>query len=222
MKLQPIITNVQAGVLSAILEVLGVIAFAALIFSGPLAAHLATGIVLLLISTTVIGLVGTLGSSYPGMLASLRTPMIPVLAAMVAATAATMTAEGREADLLGTTIATLGITSIVTGLALGLLGRFGLGRLVRYFPYPVMAGFFAGTGAYLFTGGLSIAADQPVAWEHLSPRGSLPRLCRSGVRRWGAARRSTSFNAAGITGSSLRCSCCWDWRRSTGSCGRAA
>ena len=182
MKLQSIITNVQAGVLSAILEVLGVIAFAALIFSGPLAAHLATGIVLLLISTTVIGLVGTLGSSYPGMLASLRTPMIPVLAAMVAATAATMTAEGRESDLLGTTIATLGITSIVTGLALGLLGRFGLGRLVRYFPYPVMAGFFAGTGAYLFTGGLSIAADQPVAWEHLSAWFSSETL-----PQWGSA-----------------------------------
>ena len=134
MKLQPIITNVQAGVLSAVLEVLGVVSFAALIFSGPLAAHLATGVVLLLISTTVVGLVGTLGSSYPGMLVSLRTPMIPVLAAMVAAIAATMTDQGREADLLGTAIATLGVTSIVSGLALGLLGRFSLGRLVRYFP----------------------------------------------------------------------------------------
>ena len=182
MKLQAIITNVQTGVLSAVLEVLGVVSFAALIFSGPLAAHLTIGIVLLLISTTIIGLVGTLGSSYPGMLVSLRTPMIPVLAAMVAAIAATMTAEGREADLLGTTIATLGVTSIVTGLALGLLGRFSLGRLVRYFPYPVMAGFFAGTGAYLVTGGLSVAADQPVGWEHLpawfSP-GTLPQ--------WGSA-----------------------------------
>ena len=168
MKIQPIITNIQAGVLSAVLEVLLVVSFAALIFSGPLAAHLTTGLVLLLISATIIGLVGTLGSSYPGMLVSLRTPVIPVLAAMVAAIAATMTAEGREADLLGTAIATLGVTSIVSGLALGLLGRFGLGRLVRYFPYPVMAGFFAGTGAYFFIGGLSIAADQPVAWEHLS------------------------------------------------------
>ncbi len=182
MKLQPIITNVQAGVLSAVLEVLGVVSFAALIFSGPLAAHLATGVVLLLISTTIIGLVGTLGSSYPGMLVSLRTPMIPVLAAMVAATVATMTTQGREADLLGTAIATLGVTSIVSGLALGLLGRFSLGRLVRYFPYPVMAGFFAGTGAYLVTGGLSIAADQPVAWEHLSAWFSSETL-----PQWGSA-----------------------------------
>ena len=168
MKIQAIVTNIQAGVLSAALEVLLVISFAALIFSGPLAAHLATGLVLLLISSIVIGLAGTLGSSYSGMLVSLRTPMIPVIATMVAAIAATMTAEGREADLLGTVIATLGVTSIVCGLALGLLGRLRLGRLVRYFPYPVMVGFFAGTGVYLFTGGLSIAADQPVAWEHLS------------------------------------------------------
>ena len=182
MKLQPIITNVQTGVLSALLEVLGVASFAALIFSGPLSEHLATGLVLLLISTTIVGLVGTLGSGYPGMLVSLRTPMIPVLAAMVAVIAATMTAEGREADLLGTTIATLGVTSIVSGLALGLLGRFSLGRLVRYFPYPVMAGFFAGTGAYLFTGGLSIAADQPVAWDRLSAWFSSETL-----PQWGSA-----------------------------------
>ena len=87
MKLQPIITNVQAGVVSAVLELLLVISFAALIFSGPLAAHLATALVLLLISSIIIGLVGTLGSSYPGMLVSLRTPVIPVIAAMVAATA---------------------------------------------------------------------------------------------------------------------------------------
>ena len=182
MKLQPIITNVQTGVLSAVVEVLGVIAFAALIFSGPLAAHLSTGIVLLLISTTIVGLVGALGSSYPGMIVSLRTPMIPVLAAMVAAITATMTAAGRESDLLGTTIATLGITSIVTGLALVLLGRFGLGRLVRYFPYPVMAGFFAGTGAYLFIGGLSVAADQPFGSEHLSAW-----LVPGTLQQWGSA-----------------------------------
>ena len=182
MKLQPIITNVQAGILSAVLEVLGVVAFAALIFSGPLATYLTTGLVLLLVCTTILGLVGTLGSSYPGMLVSLRTPMIPVLAAMVAAIAATMTAEGREADLLGTAIATLGVTGIVSGLALWFLGRFSLGRLVRYFPYPVMAGFFAGTGAYLFTGGLSIAADQPVGWEHLPTW-----LATETLPQWGAA-----------------------------------
>lgn len=182
MKIQPIVTNIQAGVLSAVLELLLVISFAALIFSGPLAAHLATGLVVLLISSVVIGLAGTLGSSYPGMLVSLRTPMIPVVAAMVAATAAAVTAEGREAELLGTAIATLGVTSIVTGLALGLLGHFGLGRLVRYFPYPVMAGFFAGTGAYLLTGGLSVAAGQPAAWEHLSAWFSPETL-----QQWGSA-----------------------------------
>ena len=45
-----------------------------------------------------------------------------------------------------------------------------------------MAGFFAGTGAYLVTGGLSIAADQPVAWEHLSAWFSSETL-----PQWGSA-----------------------------------
>ena len=168
MTIRPIITNVQAGVLSAVLELFVVLSFAALIFSGPMAAHLATGLAVLLISSIIIGLVGTLGSSYAGMLVSLRAPVIPVIAAMVAATAAEMTAHGREAGLLATVIATLGVTSIMSGLALWLLGHFGLGRLVRYFPYPVIAGLFAGTGVYLFTGGLTIAAGRPVEWAHIS------------------------------------------------------
>ena len=182
MSIRPIIMNTQAGVFSAVLELFLVISFAVLIFSGPMAAHLATGLAVLLISSIIIGLIGTLGSGYPGMLVSLRAPVIPIIAAMVAAIAAEMTAHGREAELLATVIATLGVTSIVTGLVLGLLGHFGLGRLVRYFPYPVMAGLLAGTGAYLFTGGLSITADRPLAWADISAWSSPETL-----QHWGLA-----------------------------------
>ena len=182
MSIRPIIMNTQAGVFSAVLELFMVLSFAVLIFSGPMAAHLATGLVFLLISSIIIGLIGTLGSGYPGMLVSLRAPVTTIIAAMVAAIAAEMSAHGREAGLLATVIATLGVTSIVTGLALGLLGHFGLGRLVRYFPYPVIAGLLAGTGAYLFTGGLSVTADRPLAWADISAWSS-PEI----LQHWGSA-----------------------------------
>jgi SulP family sulfate permease len=41
------------------------------------------------------------------------------------------------------------VTTLVTGLFLLLLGRLKLGNLVRYIPYPVTGGFFAGIG-YIF------------------------------------------------------------------------
>ena len=47
-----------------------------------------------------------------------------------------------------TVIAAFMVTTLVTGLFL-LLGRLKLGNLVRYIPYPVTGGFFAGIG-YIF------------------------------------------------------------------------
>lgn len=167
MKAQQIVPNVLSGIILTVYNTLPVIPFGAMLFSGPLAAHRGTAIALLLVSSVVIGL-GALGSGYRGMLAAPRAPMIPVMAAMVSTMAGTMVDQGREADLLVTVIATIGITSIVSGLTLGLLGLSGLGRLVRYLPYPVVAGFFASVGFSFVTGGLSIAADRPISWDQLS------------------------------------------------------
>ncbi len=168
MKLQKNIENILAGIINGILAIFGTIALAALIFSGPMVEYLSTGIVLLLISTVVIALGGTLGSGYPGIIVSLRSATIPIFSAMAAKIAVTMAAQGREVDVLATVIAAFGITSIVTGLVLVLVGQFGLGRLVRYFPYPVAGGIFAGGGFALFTGGLSVATHQPIPWNDLA------------------------------------------------------
>ena len=168
MTLRRVVTNVQAGVLTGFLNVVSMTTYAALIFSGPLQAHLATGIVLLLISTVVLVFGGTVGSDYRGMISSVRGPTIPLLAAMAAAIAQTMGAQGRESGVMATVIAAIAITGIASGLVMALLGQFRMGRLVRYFPYPVIAGFLAGVGYHLLTGGLSIAAGQPIAWDLLS------------------------------------------------------
>jgi SulP family sulfate permease len=40
----------------------------------------------------------------------------------------------------------IGLTSILVGLFFYILGRFKLGKLVRYIPFPVVGGFLAGTG----------------------------------------------------------------------------
>lgn len=166
MKFQKNIENILAGIIRGILAIFATIALAALIFSGPLVEYLSTGIVLLLISTVVIALGGTLGSGYPGIIVALRSATIPIFSAMAAKIAVTMAAQGQEADVLATVIAAFGITSIVTGLVLVLVGQFGLGRLVRYFPYPVAGGIFAGGGFSLFAGGVSVA--QPIPWNDLA------------------------------------------------------
>jgi len=57
-----------------------------------------------------------------------------------------------------TIIAAIMVTTVITGLFLLLLGRMKLGNLVRYIPYPVTGGFFAGIGYIFVEGGITVAA----------------------------------------------------------------
>ena len=41
-------------------------------------------------------------------------------------------------------LAAIAITSVLTGIGLYVLGRFKLGNLIRFIPYPVVGGFLAG------------------------------------------------------------------------------
>ena len=59
-------------------------------------------------------------------------------------------------------------TGLLTGLVLMLLGHSHLGRIVRFFPYPVICDFFAGVGNFLLKGGLFLAARQSLQFGQIS------------------------------------------------------
>src|SRR5690606_10561920 len=68
----------------------------------------------------------------------------------------------------------LAVATLLAGLLLVLMGAFKLGGLLRYIPYPVVAGFTSGIAVIIFLGqvpdflGLSFArpADAPeLLWE---------------------------------------------------------
>jgi SulP family sulfate permease len=66
-----------------------------------------------------------------------------MLAVIVAAIAARLPAGS---SVLPTLVAALGVTSLATGALLIAAGRFRLGKMMRFLPFPVVAGFLAGTG----------------------------------------------------------------------------
>ncbi|MBL4572765.1 MAG: SLC26A/SulP transporter family protein, partial [Gammaproteobacteria bacterium] len=59
-----------------------------------------------------------------------------------------------------TIIVAIMVTTTFAGLFLLLLGRLKLGNLVRYIPYPVTGGFFAGIGYIFIQGGLTVASGR--------------------------------------------------------------
>ena len=85
--------------------------------------------------------------------------MIPAFAVIVSSIYVSFGSEysiGAEATIIVAIMA----TTTFAGLFLLLLGRLKLGNLMRYIPYPVTGGFFAGIGYIFIQGGLTVASGR--------------------------------------------------------------
>ncbi len=168
MPLNDFLTNTMAGVVIALLNITTAISIAALLFAGLPPEFFVTGVTILLLSTAVCALGGTFGSGFAGSIVAPRSGLAPVYAGMIASIAAVMDVNSAEAGLLPTTITAIMIATATTGLVLFVLGQFRLGSLVRYIPYPVMGGFFAGIGLIFLQGGISVSSGIPLSLDTAS------------------------------------------------------
>jgi SulP family sulfate permease len=144
----PILTS--GLVLGITLALTGIIPMAALIFTGKLERFMATGISLALMSATVLGIVLAIRSSFVGVVAFVVAEEATILGAMATTIDESMSANATDADILTTIIAAIALATLLTGIFLFILGKFRLGELIRFLPYPVIGGFLAGLG-YLIT-----------------------------------------------------------------------
>ena len=136
------------------------VALAALMFAGPLAAGLGIAASAALMATAILGFTLAIGSGLRNNLGHAQDIAVAILAPALAAMAMT---EGRTPETaIATAFAIVAASSFATGLLMFLTGRLGLGRMVRFFPQPVIAGFLAGTGWLLIVSGISVAANQPL------------------------------------------------------------
>jgi len=164
------IANVMAGGLIATINITVAISVAALMFNSTTPAYFATGVSILLVGTLILGLGGTLGSGFSGIIIAPRSGLAPVFAGLVTAVIATMSPAGDSTAIMPTIVMTVMVTTAGAGAILVLLGLLKLGRMVRYIPYPVMGGFFAGIGFLFIKGGIAVASG-------VSPEpGNLERL----------------------------------------------
>jgi SulP family sulfate permease len=149
------IESVAAGVVTGGMSVAIAVSFSALVFTGPLAAHLPVGLGLALFGSAVMALVVSLTSGFSAAVAGIQDNPTAILA--VAATA--IAAKAAPDQLLPTTIAVIVVATVATGIALYLVGRLRLGSIIRYMPYPVIGGFLAATGLLIARGGIDILRE---------------------------------------------------------------
>lgn len=153
------IASAMIGLIAGIDNLGNGLAIAALLFTGPLAAGLSAGVGVVLLSAAILALLVALRSTQPNSVALVQETGVAILASTVATMAAGLE-SAPEGVRIATAFAILGGSTLVTGLLFWTVGRLRLGRLVRFFPYPVVAGFLAGSGWLLVEGALAMVSGR--------------------------------------------------------------
>ncbi|CAO3353691.1 SLC26A/SulP transporter family protein [Azospirillum palustre] len=154
-----LIASAMIGLIAGIDNLGNGLAIAALLFTGPLAAGLGAGVGVVLLSAAILALLVALRSTQPNSVALVQETGVAILASTVATMAAGLE-SAPEGVRIATAFAILGGSTLVTGLLFWTVGRLRLGRLVRFFPYPVVAGFLAGSGWLLVEGALAMVSGR--------------------------------------------------------------
>ena len=148
----------MAGSLVGVARVAATTSIAVLVFAGPLAVNLPAAIGLTLVSEVVaLTVVASLGA-IPGAVAGVHPTPAPSAAVIAAAVAGSVAAGGEQRFL--TVVLTISLATVLTGAVFLLVGGLRLGNLVRFTPYPVVAGFLAGTGWLLMRGSLDVMTGE--------------------------------------------------------------
>ncbi|MBS1170915.1 MAG: sulfate transporter [Burkholderiaceae bacterium] len=151
-----LIPALSSGFIVGLIIIVIELSLATLIFSGSLAGFAPAAAGLTLFGGFIMCLVVALGSSFQTSVSLPEDAPAAILAA-VAAGIATQLASDPDPRAAFVTVGTaIILSSLTSGVLFLLMGRFGLGKLMRYLPYPVIGGFLAGVGWLLVQGSFSI------------------------------------------------------------------
>ncbi len=171
--------DVSGGALSGFISITYGSSYAALLFSGPLEPFLPYGVAVTLITAVLGALIVSLISSLYFSVAGPDSNTTSVLSILLAALATQLTDAGLSGLILPHVMLALFLSTLATGVMLYLLGRFRMGRWVRFVPFPVMGGFLAATGWLMTSGALGVIANTPLTLDglsRLSVQGPTPQL----------------------------------------------
>ncbi|MBI3159714.1 MAG: SLC26A/SulP transporter family protein [Chloroflexi bacterium] len=156
-----LLAALPTGLMNGLTGALVVISLSSLVFAQALPENVPQGVALGLMSTFLGGLAILLFSSYPATIYVVQDGPAAIMSLAAVGIVAQLAASPERQ--LPTVLAAVALSALLTGLAYYLLGRFQLGNLIRYLPYPVIGGFLAGTGWLLFKGSLDLLAGQNLA-----------------------------------------------------------
>ena len=151
---------IYSGVLIGALTIVTSVSLAAMIFTGDLSGHLTYGINIALLTAAVTGIIVPLAGSSDFSISIPQDRIAPILAIMATGIAAAAQPSASSDQVFLSIVAAIVTTSLITGVFLLALGLARAGGLIRFLPYSVLGGFFAGTGWLLVIGGIRVMTGQ--------------------------------------------------------------
>ena len=167
MSVASLVRGIIAALMCGLLAIVQSAGFGLLLLSGEAQSLVPAAVGMALFSTAVMAAVATMTSSIPGVIAIAQGIPIAALAGPIAAITATIGVGAASKDTIATVVAAVALTTGGIGATAYLLGVFGLGRFVRFVPFPVIGGFLAGSGWLILLGGIGVVAGHSVELANL-------------------------------------------------------
>jgi SulP family sulfate permease len=159
--------TLAAGLIGGFLAVVLSLSLGNLLFFGEMRDYVPIALGMALFTTMVVAAIAALTSPIRGVISISEEIPVVAIAGPAAAITAAMSGTAPPRDIAATIVVTAAIATLATGAVLLILGYFRLGRLIRFVPFPVIAGFLAGTGWLILQGGFSVIAGDPIGLSSL-------------------------------------------------------
>lgn len=134
-----IVADAWGGLAAMLVALPSAIAFGVATFAGLGAGFSAQGAMAGMLGAAALGLVASAWGGAPRLITAPCAPAAAVLSAL----ALDMAARGTEPAVI---LLMLVVTALIAAALQTLFGVIGLGRLIKYMPYPVVSGYLSGVG----------------------------------------------------------------------------
>jgi len=160
--------DIRAALVTATLSLAYSLSTSALIFSGPLQKYLGLGMSSALATAALAALITGLASGFRYAVAGPTSTIAAALAVTVALIDPALL-QMPESSVVPTIFAVLATATALTGLTLIALGIAKCGKIVRFLPFPVVAGFMGISGWLLASGAVRLSIGLPLTVTSLKP-----------------------------------------------------
>jgi len=163
-----LLASVIAGLVAGVLAVTFMFSYSAVIFTGELADYVPRATGQMLFGAVVIALIVGLFSQFRGAVALPQDNPTAVIAVMIAALSQAQAGIADPETLFIQATVVMILSTLLAGLIFIAIGHWRLATLVHFIPYPVIAGFLAGTGWLLLKGSFSVMSGVTLEWANIS------------------------------------------------------